>query len=300
MKEMFNKKKTVNLISIIFAALLSFSANAAGTLDKIAQTGTINIGFDLTWPFAYFDNKNKAIGYTVEICEKIADAVRRELKRPDIVIKYKTLKTSDRLPAVISGDIDLECGSTTNNANRRKEVAFAIPTFIAEVRMLVHKDSSVKSIMDLAGKRVVVNKGSTSEDIVNDLNKRISLRATPAYAPTIPESFAMFASGKADAFILDDILLYGQRSTAKNPGDMVITKNPLSLEVIAIMMRKNDPELKKLVDTELVRIIMDGEINTIYKKWFQSPIPPNNMSLNYPMSRMLRESFKAPTDWAPD
>ena len=276
------------------------SAYAQTTLEKIKTSGVINIGVrNEAFPFSYRDTNNLPIGYTVDICLGITQAIKQKIKLPDLKVEFVPVTPVSRIDAIVSGEIDLECGVTTNTAARRKQVDFAITTFIAHVRMLVHKNSHITSVIDLAEKRVIVTKGTTSESILNDLNKRLILNAKPVYTNSNQDSFVLFESGGADAFILDDIQLYGQRAISKNPEDLIITSTPLSLEPLAIAFRKDDPEFKKLVNDEVFKIITSGEISSIYAKWFESPIPPKQISLDYPMVPLLRDSFKMPTAWAP-
>ncbi len=287
-------------LQTIFFMFFAAPMHAATTLEKIAQSGSISIGFDTTFPFAYLDGNNKPIGYTIDICHKVVDAIKQKLGRSDIAIKYKVLKTAERIPSLVSGDIDLECGSMTNTATRRKEIAFSITMFVAETRLLTHKGSPTKSVTDLTDSKVIVTKSSTSESIVNDLNKRLMLNISPVFGETNPASFTLFEQNKADAFILDDILLHSQLATAKDPENMVVTKTPLSLEALAVGLRKDDPGFKKLVDTEISRIILQKEIFDIYNRWFLSPVPPKQVNLNYTMTPLVKDAFRIPSDWSPN
>jgi ABC-type amino acid transport substrate-binding protein len=291
---------SIHAFSAVLTVLLSCSAQANGTLDKVAKSGVLTMGYQLSPPFSYVDENQHPIGYTVDICAKIIEVVKREIKRPDLVVKYKQVNTDSRFPALIDGDIDMECGNTTNTAERRKKVAFTIPTFIAATRLLVRTDSGIKSINNLAGKTVVADKGSSGDKIFSDLNATRTLRATLVYSDGSDKSFAMVESGKADAYITDDILLYTLRANAKDPEKFEVTRDALTIEPLSIMLRKDDPSFKKLVDTEVTRIILQGEIYPIYRKWFESPIPPKQLNLKLPMVFMLRDSFKTPTDWVPN
>lgn len=283
-----------------FAVLLSCSAQAEGTLEKVARSGVLTMGYQLSPPFSYADENQRPIGYTVDICAKIIEVIKREIKRPDLVVKYKQVNTDSRFATLIDGDIDMECANTTNTAERRKKVAFTIPTFIAATRLLVREGSGIKSIYNLAGKTVVATKGSSGDKIFTDLNSTRTLRAKLEFAKESDEAFAMVDTGKADAFIMDDILLYTLRASAKDPAKFEVTRDALTIEPLSIMIRKDDPAFKKVVDTEVTRIIMQGEINAIYRKWFESPIPPKQLNLKLPMVFLLRDSFKTPTDWLPD
>ncbi len=281
------------------ALLLSFSALAEGTLEKVAKSGVLTLGYQLSPPFSYVDENQRPLGYTLDICTKVVEVIKREIKRPDLVVHYKQVNTDSRFAALIDGEIDMECGNTTNTTERRKKVAFTIPTFIAATRLLVRTDSGIKSISNLAGKTVVADKGSSGDKIFTDLNATRTLRANLVHADESDESFAMVDSGKADAYITDDILLYTLRASSKTPEKFEVTRDALTIEPLAIMLRKDDPAFKKLVDNEVTRIILQGEIYPIYRKWFESPIPPKQLNLKLPMVFMLRDSFKTPTDKIP-
>ncbi len=283
------------------ALLLSCSVQATGTLEKIAQTGSITLGYrDSSPPFSYLDDAQRPIGYSLDICMKVVDAVKRELKRPDLVVKFVPITSASRIKAVTAEEIDLECGSTTNTTERRKEVAFTITTFVAASRLMVREGSGIKSIYDLSGKTVVTTGGTSSEKLFTNLNETRTLRAKLVPTKDHAESFSMLEAGKADAFIMDDVLLYSLRAASKEPEKFSITRDALTIEPLSIMLRKNDPAFKKVVDAEVTRVITQGEINAIYRKWFDMPIPPKQINLKLPMSFMLRDSFKTPTDWLPN
>ena len=291
-------------LRLCYAGLILASSQpalAAGTLDKIAKSGTIILGYrEASSPFSYIDENKRPIGYSIDICLKITEAIKRELKRPDLSLKYTPVTPANRIQALSDGLIDLECGSTTSTAERRKQVASTIPTFVAATRLLVRDNSGIKSIYDLSGKNVVTTQGTSSEKLFNDLNKNQTLRATLLFGKDHSESFSMLENGKADAFIMDDVILASLRAASKTPDKFVITRDALTIEPLSIMLRKDDPAFKKLVDGELHRAITQGEITTLYRKWFESPIPPKQINLKLPMGYLLRDSFKAPTDWLPN
>lgn len=277
------------------------AAQAAATLEKIAQMGTMTLGYrDSSPPFSYLDGIRRPVGYSIDLCMKVVEAVKRELKRPDLVVRFAPVTSATRIPALIAGEVDLECGSTTSSAERRKQVAFTIPTFVAVTRLMVREGSGINSVFDLAGKTVVTTKGASSEKLFNELNQERTLRAKLVLAKEHAESFAMLEAGTADAFIMDDVLLYSLRAAAKEPGKFVITRDTLTIEPLALMLRKDDPAFKKVVDAEVSRLITHNEIGPIYQKWFESPIPPRQINLKLPMGYLLRDSFKVPTDWLPN
>lgn len=292
--------KRRGLVGFLIGIACLSAAAAPPTLDKIAKSGSVVLGYrDAAAPFAYLDENKRPVGYSLDICLKIVDAIKRDLKRNDLAVKYVPVSAATRLTALTSGEIDLECGSTTSTAERRKQVASTIPTFVAAVRLLAPSKSGIKSIYDLGGKTVVTTKGTSSEALFNDLNKNHTLRANLVLGKDHNESFALLEAGKADAFMMDDVLLATLRASSKDPDKYALTRDPLTIEPLAIMLRKDDAAFKKLVDSELHRAITQGEINILYRKWFESPIPPNQINLKLPMSYLLRDSFKAPTDWLP-
>ena len=259
--------KRRGLVGFLIASVCLSAAAAPPTLDKIAKSGSVVLGYrDAAAPFAYLDENKRPVGYSLDICLKIVDAIKRDLKRNDLAVKYVPVSAATRLTALTSGEIDLECGSTTSTAERRKQVASTIPTFVAAVRLLAPSKSGIKSIYDLGGKTVVTTKGTSSEALFNDLNKNHTLRANLVLGKDHNESFALLEAGKADAFMMDDVLLATLRASSKDPDKYALTRDPLTIEPLAIMLRKDDAAFKKLVDNELHRAITQGEINTLYRK----------------------------------
>lgn len=296
-----------NNINILLGAsliLLSCSAvqvQAGDTLSKIRDTKTIVIAHrETSLPFSYLDDNKKTIGYAVDLCLKVADAVKRELKLSQLNIEYLAVTSANRISAIEQGKADLECGSTTNTAERRKQVAFTIPHFVAATRMLVRSDSGIKNWSDLRGKRVVTTKGTgTIKALVErDMVRSLGLRLLEGRDHA--ESFAMVEKGLAEAFTTDDVLLYGLRATAPNPGNFTVVGDAISTEPDAIMMRKDDPAFKAVVDREMGRIINEGEIYKLYDKWFMKPIPPKGINMSMPMGYLLRDIFRFPTDKVAD
>ena len=286
---------------LLVALCMAVPAHAVGTLDKIAKSGSVSLGYrEASLPFSYLDDNKRPIGYSIDICQKIVEALKKELKRPDLAVKYVAVSTETRLKALNSGDIDLECGSTNSNSERRKQADSTIPTFIAATRLLVRADSGIRSIYDLNGKTVVTTVDTTQQKLFAELNKNQTLRAKQLLGKNHNESFALLESGKADAFILNDILLASLRANSKEPDKYILTRDPLTIDPLAIMLRKDDAAFKKVVSGEIHRLITQGEILPIYRKWFESPIPPKQANLKMPMSYLLRDSFKSPTDWLPN
>ncbi|MEN9867964.1 MAG: hypothetical protein RL748_3554 [Pseudomonadota bacterium] len=273
----------------------------ADTLGKIRDSKTITIAHrEASLPFSYFDENKKPVGYSMDLCLKIADAVKRELKLKQLDVLFVPVTPSTRIGALVEGKADLECGSTTNNAERRKQVAFTIPHFMAASRMLVRADSGIKNWNDLKNKRVVTTKGTTSVKLISARDKGLSMAMQLLEANDHAESFAKVERKEADAFPIDDVLLFGLRAKAKKPGDFVIVGDPLSAEPYAIMLRRDDAPFKALVDKEMARIISDGELHKIYDKWFTKSIPPGGINMNMPMGHLLRDSLHFPTDKVAD
>lgn len=281
----------------MFSSISSAQSSASSaTLDKIRNTGTIVIGHRTgSIPISYSDEQKRPLGYGVEICTRIAQRVRDTLGMSNLSIQYQEVTPSNRIDFVASGKIDLECGSTTNNADRRARVDFSIPYYVAGIRILTRADSDIKSLSDLKGKTVSFGKGTTAIGIVNKLNKERDMKINISESPDFDAALQTVVQKTADAFILDDLLLYGARSKINNPESLVVVGDFLSIEPIAIAMRKND-RIKSIVDKELYSLMLSGEINNIYRKWFESPIPPKGNVLNIPQSGLLKDIFRMPTD----
>ena len=284
----------------LLSAISTQAAAIDAVTDRIARSGVVAIGYrDSSPPFSYLDQDRRPIGYSIEICHRIVDAMRQSLKRP-LEVRYVPVTSATRMEAVIRGEVDLECGTTTSTAERRQKVAFTVPTYIATTALLVRSGSGIGSIGDLGGKTVVTTRGTTAEKIFRDANERRSLRASLVEAKDHAESFSVLQAGKADAFIMDDVLLYSLRAASGTPERFEVTRDKLNIEPLAIMFSKEDPALKRIIDQEVSRLVVEGEIQKIYRRWFESPIPPKNVNLSLPMSYLLRDSFKAPTDWLPN
>ena len=284
----------------LLSAISTQAAAVDAVTDRIARSGVVAIGYrDSSPPFSYLDQDRRPIGYSIEICHRIVDAMRQSLKRP-LEVRYVPVTSATRMEAVIRGEVDLECGTTTSTAERRQKVAFTVPTYIATTALLVRSGSGIGSIGDLGGKTVVTTRGTTAEKIFRDANERRSLRASLVEAKDHAESFSVLQAGKADAFIMDDVLLYSLRAASGTPERFEVTRDKLNIEPLAIMFSREDPSLKKIIDQEVSRLVVEGEIQKIYRRWFESPIPPKNVNLSLPMSYLLRDSFKAPTDWLPN
>jgi len=262
------------------------------TLKRIRDTGTILIGVrESSVPFSFLDAQKQPQGYSVDLCVRVADAVKADLKLPKLEVKFVPVTSSNRIPALLEGKIDLECGSTTNTRDRQKQVAFAYTTYIAGIKMLAKKASNVSSIEDLRGKAVVVTKGTTSEKIMKAMNDERLLKIKIIESPDHGESFKAVDEGNAVAFLMDDVLLYGLISKSKKPDDFAVVGKYLSVEPYAIMLRKDEPGFEKIVNRALIDLFASGEIRRLYAKWF------NTKELTVPLNQYLKEAFQAPNTY---
>jgi len=290
---------------IIAAAAISAAVAAPGfaqesaTLKKIKDTGTISLGHrESSIPFSYYDDKQQVIGYSHELLLKIADAVKAELKLAKLDIKLIPVTSQNRIPLVQNGTVDIECGSTTNNTERQKQVAFSNTMFIIGTRLMTRNDSGIKDFPDLAGKNVVTTAGTTSERLLRKLNEDKKLNMNIISAKDHGESFLTLETGRAVAFMMDDALLYGEMAKAKKASDWVVVGTPQSREAYGCMLRKDDPGFKKVVDATIAKTMTSGEIEKLYNKWFMSPVPPKGLNLNFVLSDDMKALFKNPNDKA--
>ena len=286
------------------AAIGLFAGTAAaqeGTLKKIKDTGTITIGHrDTSIPFSYYDDKQQVVGYAIDICMRIVDAVKTELKLPKLDVKFNPVTSATRIPLMANGTIDLECGSTTNNTERRERVAFTVPHYITGARYLVRTDSPISELKDFEKKRLVITKGTTPMKAIAQANKERLLGIQIVEVPDHARGVEMVEKGAADGFAMDDVLLYGLKSDRPNPAALKVVGRFLTIEPLAIMLSKEDPEFKRIVDQEMKRLIASREAYAIYDRWFLQPIPPKSASLNMPMNYLLKDFWKYPTDQVPN
>jgi len=293
--------KSIKVSLLALAALTAVCTAQAqgldGTLKKIKDTGTITIGHrESSIPFSYLDANQKPIGYSMDLCNKIVDAVKKDLKIANLQVKYVPVTSQNRLPLIEGGTVDLECGSTTNTVARQKQVAFGVTTFVANVRTLVKSNSGIKDIDDLNGKPVVTTQGTTSDALIKKHEKGANIDVKNIYGKDHADSFLMVKTGRASAFVMDDILLAGFIANSENPKDYSIVGSTLRQEPYSVVFRKEDPSFKSLVDKTLTGLMKGGEINNIYAKWFSKPIAPKNVNLNFPMSPELKAAIANPND----
>jgi glutamate/aspartate transport system substrate-binding protein len=295
--------KTTTLLRTALAGLclatlgLPALAQSSPTLKKIADSGAISLGHrESSIPFSYYDSKQQVVGYSHELMLKAVDAIKAELKRPDLAVKLVPVTSQNRIPLVLNGTVDLECGSTTNNKERAKQVDFSTTLFVVGTRLMTKKDSGVQDFADLKGKNVVVTAGTTSERLLRKYNEESKAGMSIISAKDHGESFLTLETGRAVAFMMDDALLYGEKAKAKKPDEWVVVGKPMSQEPYGCMMRKDDPAFKKIVDAAITKAMLSGEAAKIYAKWFQTPIPPKGLNLNWPASDAVTALFKAPSD----
>lgn len=280
----------------ISASLCGAAWAQEGTLKKIKDSGSITIGHrDASIPFSYYDDKQQPIGYSMDICARVVDALKAELKIPKIAIKYQLVTSANRIPLMANGTIDLECGSTTNNLERQKQVWFAVTTFVTANRLVAKKTSKIQKLDDMKGKTLVSTAGTTNIKQVTELNAARNLGMNIVSANGHSESFLMVETGRAVAFAMDDILLAGLVASSKNPGDYAIAPEALSVEPYGMMVRKDDAAFKKSVDNAIVGLFKSGEINKIYAKWFTAAVPPRGINMNTPMGPALKKVIAKPT-----
>ena len=280
-------------------ALPALAQEPGGTLKKIKDSGTISLGHrESSIPFSYYDDKQQVVGYSHELMLKAVDAVKKQLKVPTLQMKLTPVTSQNRIPLVQNGTIDLECGSTTNNLERQKQVAFSNTLYVVGTRLLARKDSGIKDFPDLKGKNVVTTAGTTSERLLRALNDEKQMGMNIISARDHGESFLTLESGRAVAFMMDDALLAGEMAKARKPADWHIVGTAQSKEAYGCMMRKDDPEFKKVVDDAIAQAMKSGEAEKLYKKWFLSPVPPKGLNLNLPLSDEMKELFKNPNDKA--
>ena len=281
----------------VSALAVAGAAHAEDTLKKIKDSGSITEGVrESSGALAFTLGDGKYTGFHYDVCAHIIDDIKKHLGMSKIDVKYQPVTSQNRIPLVQNGTVDLECGSTTNNVARQKDVAFAPALYVEEVRIAVKKSSGIKGIADLNGKTVATTTGTTSVQLLRKNKKAQGMDFKELNGKDHSDSFLLLESGRADAFVMDGQILAGLISKAKNPGDFAIVGEPLSVEPIAIMYRKDDPAFKKLVDDSVRAMAKSGEVAKLYDKWFMQPIPPGNTKVNLPASEATKAAWANPTD----
>lgn len=288
------------LLTGVLAVPCAEAEELTGTLKKIRQSGSVTLGYrETSMPFSYVDPNGQVVGYSHDIMLKVVEAIKHELRMPSLNVSLMAITSQNRIPLVQNGTVDLECGSTTNNTERQKQVAFSNSLFVAGTRLMVRRDSGIKDFKDLAGKAVVTNASSTSEQLLQKLNaeKKLGMKIVTVVDHGA-NPLSVLQSGQAEAYMMDDALLYAVISEAWRPAEWIVTGTPQSYEAYGCMMRKGDPAFKRVVDGAIARLMTSGEITSIYRKWFQSPIPPKGINLNFPISEAVAKLYKNPNDKA--
>ena len=291
----------VATLSVAIAAAFSTGVQAQEslTLKKIKDSGSITLGHrESSIPCSYYDDKQQVIGYSHELMLKVVDSIKAELKLAKLDTKLMPVTSANRITLVQNGTVDIECGSTTNNTERQKQVAFSTSIFVIGTKLMAKKDAGIKDYADLAGKNVVTTAGTTSERLIRKMNEEKAMKMNIISAKDHGESFLTLETGRAVAFMMDDALLYGEMAKAKKPGDWIVTGTAQSKEAYGCMLRKDDPGFKKVVDAALTKAMTSGDAEKIYNKWFMNPIPPKGLNLSMPLSDDMKALLKAPNDKA--
>ena len=281
------------------AAAVPAQAQESLTLKKLKDTGTITLGHrESSIPFSYYDDRQQVIGYSQEMMLKVVDSLKDSLKLAKLDTKLMPVTSANRITLVQNGTIDIECGSTTNNTERQKQVAFSTSIFVIGTKLMAKKDAGIKDFPDLAGKNVVTTAGTTSERLLRKMNEEKKMSMNIISAKDHGESFLTLETGRAVAFMMDDALLFGEMAKARKASDWAVLGTAQSKEAYGCMLRKDDPEFKKLVDAALTKTMVSGDAEKIYAKWFMNPIPPKGLNLNMPLSEEMKTLYKAPNDKA--
>ncbi|UCV04066.1 glutamate/aspartate ABC transporter substrate-binding protein [Dechloromonas denitrificans] len=294
----FIKIASAVIIASAFSTTPAFAQESA-TLKKIKETGTITLGHrESSIPFSYYDDKQQVIGYSHELMLKAVDGIKDNLKLAKIDTKLMPVTSANRITLIQNGTVDIECGSTTNNLDRQKQVAFSTTIFVIGTKLMVKKTAGITDFADLAGKNVVTTAGTTSERLLRKMNEDKKMGMNVISAKDHGEAFLTLETGRAVAFMMDDALLFGEMAKAKKPGDWTVVGTAQSKEAYGCMLRKDDPGFKKVVDAALTKVMTSGEADKIYAKWFMNPIPPKGLNLNMPLSDEMKALYKAPNDKA--
>ena len=301
---MFTISRRFAVAATLATALMSVPVLAqelTGTLKKVKETGVITLGHrESSIPFSYYDDKQRVIGYSQDLMLKVVDAIKAELKLAKLDTKLIPVTSENRIALVQNGSVDLECGSTTNTTDRQKQVSFSNSIFVVGTRLMTKNNSGIKDFPDLAGKSVVTTAGTTSDRLLRKMNEGNNMKMNIISARDHGEAFLTLETGRAVAFVMDEVLLYGEKAKAKNTNEWAVVGTPQSYEAYGCMMRKDDPAFKKVVDGALAQVMTSGEAEKIYAKWFLQPIPPKGLNLNFALSYALKKLYKSPNDKAYD
>jgi glutamate/aspartate transport system substrate-binding protein len=286
----------IGLIVSAIAAVPAF-AQDAGTLKKIKDSGSATMGVrESSGGLSFTLGDGKFAGFHVELCERVLTDIRKQLGMAQLSVKFQPVTSQNRIPLMQNGTIDIECGSTTNNAARQKDVAFAVTTFVEEVRIATKANAGITSVSQLNGKNVATTTGTTSVQLLRKHERANGVDFKEVFGKDHADSFLLLESGRADAFVMDSQILAGLIAKSKNPSEFKVVGEVLNVEPIAIMLRKDDPAFKKAVDESLIKLMKSGEIAKIYDKWFMQPIPPANVRIGLPVSEATKTTWANPND----
>ena len=267
------------------------------TLDKIRSTGIVTMGVrESSGALSYTLGDGKYAGFHVEICNNVLRDIQKQLNLKSLDIKYVPVTSQNRIPLLQNGTVDIECGSTTNNATRQKDVAFAVTTYVEEIRIAVKANSGITSLNQLNGKKVATTTGTTSVQLLRKHERATGVNFEEVFGKDHADSFLLLESGRADAFVMDGSILAGNIANAKNPNDYRIVGEVIAVEPIAIMMRKDDPSFKKSVDDSIIKMMKDGTLTKLWDKWFMQPIPPKNARVGLALSDSTKQAWSNPND----
>ncbi|MGF6812593.1 glutamate/aspartate transport system substrate-binding protein [Paraburkholderia sp. Clong3] len=294
------KKYVMQAVLVGVACAASASALAGPTLDQIKSSKEITLGYrEASVPFSYIDQNQKPVGFSLDLCAHVVDELKKSLNLPQLNVKYLPVTGANRIPLIQNGTVTIECGGTSSSAQRLQQVGFSVATFVSHSMWLTKADSGIKSAADLKGKTVVVTQGSNAVQLAKEVSEKNGLGLNVVQAHDHAESMLMLQSGRAAAFMEDDILLAAKKAEAQNPGQYKFLPDSYNTLVYGLIVPKNDPEFKAIVDKTLSNLMASGQFVQIYNKWFEKPIPPNNTNLNFPVSTDLKERIAHPSDKLP-
>ena len=291
------KLSAVTFVAVAAAGLLTGPSASADTLKKIAESGKITLAYrESSVPFSYLSGPGAPVGFAVDISNAVVEAVKKQVNNPALKVELQAVTSQNRIPLLTNGTIDLECGSTTNNTVRGKDVQFAVNYFYTGTRLLTKKTSGVRNYADLARKKVASTSGTTNAQVIRKYSRDNNLDMDIVLGKDHDDSMLLVDTGRAEAFAMDDILLFGLMGNARNPAEWTVVGDSLQVEPYACMLRKDDPQFQALVNGVIVSLMKSGEFEKLYTKWFMSPVPPRNQNLNLPMSKELRDNLVAQSD----
>lgn len=290
-------KKHLLAMAVMALAAGSAMAQAGDTLAKIKSSGAVTLGVrESSGALGYTLGDGKYVGFHTEMAAHIAEDLKKQLALSKLDVKYQPVTSQNRIPLIANGTVDLECGSTTNDLNRQKDVAFANTTYMEQVRIAVKADSGINDVKDLAGKTVATTTGTTSVQLLRQNKRAEGIDFKNVMGKDHADSFLLLETGRADAFVMDGSILAGNISKSKNPKDFKLVGEPLSTEPIACMVRKDDPAFLKAVNDSIARQVKDGSLEKLYDKWFVQPIPPSNQAVGLPLSEATKQAWLNPNN----